>query len=217
MKLLLTSAGIVPELKECFLSLLPKKPEEIKVVFITTAAYGESKNPTWMEKDRQLLYECGIKHIEDLDLKDKTQSELEKIVADKDLIFVNGGNTFYLLYWIKKSGFDSVVRKYVKRGGLYVGVSAGSYVACPTIEMAAWKHQDRNKVGLEDLTALNLVPFLLTAHFEEKYRKIIEAEAKKTKYPIVALADEQAVLVEGKKVKLVGKGDKNFYNGFKER
>ena len=216
MKLLLTSAGIVPEVKEYFLSLLPKKPKEIKVAFITTAAYGESKNPTWMEKDRQLLYGCGIKVVEDLDLKDKTQSELEKIIADKDLIFVNGGNTFYLLHWIRKSGFDKSLPAFLRRGGLYVGVSGGSYVACPTIEAATWKHQDRNKVGLEDLTALNLVPFLLTAHFEEKYRKIVETEAKKTKYPIVALTDEQAILVDGKKVKLIGPGDKNFYNDFKE-
>lgn len=217
MKLLLTSAGIVPEIKEYFLSLLPKKPEEIKVCFITTAAYGESKNPTWMENDRKRLQGCGIKHIEDLDLKDKSQSELESIIADKDLIYVNGGNTFYLLYWIRKSGFDSVVREYVKHGGLYVGVSAGSYVACPTIEAATWKPKDNNRIKLTNLTALNLVPFLITAHFEEKYREIVEAEAKKTKYPIVALTDEQAVLIDQKKVTLMGEGDKNFYNGFRER
>ncbi len=215
--LLLTSSGIEASLKPTFISLLTKPVSEVKIAFITTAAYGESKNPTWMEKDRQLLYDCGIKHIEDLDIKDKTQSELEKVVSDKDLIFVNGGNTFYLLHWIRKSGFDKVLPTFLRRGGLYVGVSAGSYVACPTIEAATWKHSDRNKVGLEDLTALNLVPFLITAHFEEKYRKIVEAEAKKTKYPIVALADEQAILVDGKKVKLIGGGERNSYNGFKER
>ena len=217
MKLLLTSAGIVPEVKEYFLSLLSKKPEEIKVCFITTAAYGESKNPTWMEKDRQLLYGCGIKTIEDLDLKDKTQNELEKIIADKDIIFVNGGNTFYLLHWIKKSGFDKVLSAFLRRGGLYVGVSAGSYVTCPTIEAATWKPKDRNLIKLTDLTALNLVPFLITAHFEEKYRQIVETEAERTNYPILALTDEQAVLIDGKKIKLIGEGDKNFYNGFKEK
>ncbi len=65
--LLLTSAGIVQEIKNDFISVLPKKnPSENKVSFVTTAAYGESKNPTWMEKDRQSLYDCGIKNIEDL-------------------------------------------------------------------------------------------------------------------------------------------------------
>ncbi len=214
--LLLTSGGIVPEVRDYFLPLLPKKPEENKVAFVTTAAYGETKNPTWMEKDRQLLYGCGIKHIEDLDLKDKTQVDLERILADKDIIFVNGGNTFYLLKWVRESSFDKVLSRFLARGGLYVGVSAGSYIACPTIEQATWKHQDRNRVGITDFTALKLVPFLITTHFEEKYKAIVEQAAKKTDYPIVALTDQQAIVVRGKKVQIIGKGKKEYWNGFKE-
>ncbi len=214
--LLLTSGGIVPEVKDYFLSLLPKKPEENKVAFVTTAAYGETKNPAWMEKDRQLLYGCGIKHIEDLDLKDKTQVDLLRILADKDIVFVNGGNTFYLLKWVRESGFDKVLPGFLKRGGLYVGVSAGSYIACPTIEQATWEHQDRNRVGITDFTALNLVPFLITAHFEEKYGLIIVQAAKKTDYPIVALTDQQAIVVRGKKVQIIGEGKKQYWNRFKE-
>jgi len=197
---------------------LPKKrPENNKVAFVTTAAYGESKNPTWMEKDRQLLYECGIRHIEDLDFKGKTQGDLELILSDKDIIFVNGGNTFYLLKWAKESGFDKVLPDFLKSGGLYVGVSAGSYIACPTIEAATWKHQDRNRVGITDLTAFGLVQFLITAHFEEKYRVIVVQAAKSTKYPIVALTDRQAVLVRDGKVQVVGEGKREYLNGFKEK
>lgn len=78
-RLLLTSTGIVPEIKKEFLSLLPKKkPAENKVAFVTTAAYGENKDPHWLKKDRQLLYDCGIKEIGDINLKDKTPQELEK-------------------------------------------------------------------------------------------------------------------------------------------
>ena len=216
--LLLTSAGIVPEIKNYFLSVLPKKrPENNKVAFVTTAAYGESKNPTWMEKDRQLLYECGIRHIEDLDFKGKTQGDLELILSDKDIIFVNGGNTFYLLKWAKESGFDKVLPNFLKSGGLYVGVSAGSYIACPTIEAATWKHQDRNRVGITDFTALGLVQFLITAHFEEKYKAIVDQAAKSTKYPIIALTDRQAVLVRDGKVQVVGEGKREYWNGFKEK
>ena len=215
--LLLTSAGIVPEVRDYFLSLLPQKPEKSRVAFITTAAYGESKNPTWMEKDRQLLYGCGIKSIEDLDVKGKTQGDLERILVDKDIIFVNGGNTFYLLHWVRKSGFDKVLSGFLKKRGLYVGVSAGSYIACPTIEQAMWEPQDRNRVGITDFTALNLVPFLITAHFEEKYRLIVDQAAKKTEYPIVALTDTQAIMVQGKKVQVIGAGKKEYWNGFKEK
>ncbi|MBI5390925.1 Type 1 glutamine amidotransferase-like domain-containing protein [Candidatus Woesearchaeota archaeon] len=212
--LLLTSAGIVPEVRDSFISLLPKKLSEITVAFVTTAAYGETKNPAWLEKDRQLLYGCGIQHIEDLDLKDKTPAALEMILSKKDVLFVNGGNTFYLLHWVRKSGFGRVLSHFLKRGGIYVGVSAGSYIACPTIEAATWKHQDRNRVGMTDFTALHLVPFLITAHFEEKYRVIINQATQKTDHPIVALTDRQAIMVHGKEAHLIGTGKLECWNGF---
>ena len=215
-KLLLTSAGIVPEIKKEFISLLPKKPEEIKVVFITTAAYGCSGgiNSFFVEEAHRSLRDCGIKSIEDVDIKDKNKAELAKIVFSTDVVLVNGGNTFYLLYWLKKSGFDQIIQDFVNKGGLYVGVSAGSYIACPTIEAAGWKHADNNKVKITDLTALNLVPFLITAHFQESYGEIVDKAAKLTKYPIVALSDTQAVLVLGDVFKIIGSGKKNTWNHF---
>lgn len=63
---------------------------------------------------------------------------------------------------------------------------------------------------------INLIHILITAHFEEKQRKIIEKAAQKTNYPIVALADTQAILVQGKSLRIVGKGNRVFFNGFEE-
>ncbi len=219
---LLTSAGIAPEIKKDFLSLLPKKPSEVKAVFVVTGAYGEppetygGKEPWWLIRDKQTLSDCGITHIVDLDLRGKNKVQLEKILADKDLIFVSGGNTFFLLKYARESGFDKLIPFYIKRGAIYVGASAGSYLACPSIEMALWKEPKRDKFGLTDTKGINLAPFLIMAHFVEKYRKIIDRAAKTTKYPIVALTDNQAVLVKGKKIKLLGPQNKNSWNGFKE-
>lgn len=218
-KLLLTSQGLPLELKEVFLSFLPKPPKETSVAFITTAAYGECKNLTWLNVYRKQLRMYGIKDIEDLDLREKTKKELENILENKDIIFVNGGNTFYLLYWVRKSGFDKILSRLLEQGKIYIGISAGSYLICPSIEHGLWKQKfkDRNKIGLKDFSGLNLIPFLIIAHFEDKYRPHIKKEAKTTKYPIVALNDTQAILVEEKKYKLVGKGKKAFFNGFKEK
>ena len=44
-------------------------------------------------------------------------------------IYVLGGNTFYLLHHMRRSGLDSLVRRRVEQGALYVGCSAGSIVA----------------------------------------------------------------------------------------
>ncbi|OGH11865.1 MAG: hypothetical protein A2857_01560, partial [Candidatus Levybacteria bacterium RIFCSPHIGHO2_01_FULL_36_15] len=149
----------------------------------------------WLEEYRNQLRQQKITNIEDVDLKNKTKEELEKILLQKDIIFVNGGNTFYLMYWVRRSGFDKAVCKFLQKGGVYVGVSAGSIIACPTIETAGWKPADINNVSLTDLTALGLVPFLIHPHFEEAQKEEIANEAKYTNYPVVSLTNEQAVLV----------------------
>lgn len=216
MKLLLTSAGIQQGFKNDFLSLLSKPLNQIFVSYITTAAFGEKGNKSWINIAKKQLKKFGISNIEDLDIRGKTENELYSILSKKDVILVNGGNTFYLLKYARESGFDKVVKQLIQGGKLYIGISAGSYIVCPTIEQAHWKHQDRNDFQVKDLTGLNLVPFLITAHFNENVRTVVEEEVVSTHYPVVCLYDNQAVLVKNDYVKVIGGGKKEFYNGFKE-
>ena len=210
MKLFLTSAGLPPETTPYFLELLEKDPKGIKLCFIPTASdLEEDKN--YVEKDRKRLFELGF-DIMEVDIKKEDENSLKEKFKDVEIVYVEGGNTFYLLKYIRESGFLNALKPFLEKGGIYVGVSAGSYISCPTIEAANWKYADRNIVGLKDLTALNLVPFLIIAHFEEKYRSIIEKAASQTKYPIIAINDEQAVLVKDNDTKIVGSGEKIVFN-----
>ena len=70
--------------------------------------------------------------------------------------------------------------------------------------MAAWKHADRNDIGLKDLTALGLVPFLLTVHFESKWKGAIKDGINHSKYPVKILTDEQAILIVNNKIRMIG-------------
>ncbi len=142
-----------------------------------------------------------------VDIEGKSENELREILNDRDVIYVQGGNTFYLLKCVRESGFDKVVRKLLKQGTIYIGVSAGSYICCPTIEMANWKRQDKNIVGLIDLTGMNLVPFLMSVHYKPKYKDLLKAKIANTKYFVKILTDEQAILIRGNEVRLVGKGE----------
>ena len=187
------------------------------MAFITTAAYGECKERApWLDICKRQLEGCGIRDIMEMNIRRKTPWELKTRLADCDVIFVNGGNTFYLLHWARETGFDTLVPKLLQEGKLYVGVSAGSYIACPTIEAAAWKHGDRNRMRLKDLTGMGLVHFLISAHFEEAYRLTVERAARSTRYPIVALYDTQALLAVDGKYTIVGTGKKECFNGFRE-
>jgi len=216
MALLLTSAGIHEGFKDIFLSLLPKLPQDIKVAYIITASFGEEGDKSWVNNAKKQLAALGISNIEDLDIRGKSREGLLNILSTKDIILVNGGNTFYLLRYVRESGFDKVIKQLVNEGKLYIGVSAGSYIACPTIEQAHWKHQDRNDFGVVDLSGLSFVPFLISAHFTEEARGALNEGAKSTKYPTVALYDAQAVLVNGKSMKIIGEGKREFFNNFIE-
>ncbi len=213
-KLFLTSAGLPKETRKSFLSLLSNPPSETMVAFIPTACHPE-KDKSYVDRVKKEIEDIGMKMFE-VDLVDENEQSLRDKLSKADVIFVNGGNTFYLLKWARTSGFVKVVKELINQGKIYVGVSAGSYIACPTIEVATWKHQDRNRVGMTDLTALNLVPFLITAHVKEEVMPIIESEAKKTDYPIAALTDKQAVLCVDGKYSIVGEGKKITFNNFQE-
>jgi len=219
MRLLLTSAGIKDRFKNDFLSLLPNKPlNEISVSYVITAAFGEQGKKLWIDIPKRDLQKLGISKIEDLDIRGKTENELYSILSKKDIILVNGGNTFYLLKYAKESGFDKVIKQLISKGKLYIGVSAGSYIACPTIEQAHWKDTDGSckDFNVTNLTGLNLVPFLITAHFDDSYKEAVEKGAISAHYPVVCLSDTQAILVNDSSIKIVGVGKKVFYNGFKE-
>lgn len=198
--LLLTSAFVF--VTDELIKILPKPPHELTVVFVPTAA-DLSEDPWYMEADRQKLIDLGFNVLE-LSLKGKKISEVKEILDKADIIFVGGGNTFYLLDESNKSGFSELVPNYVNKGVIYVGGSAGSYIACPTIEAAGWTNSDRNVVNLQDLTAMNLVPCIIKAHFVNEKAEAIKEAITKCKYPVKILTDNQALLVNDDEYKVVG-------------
>jgi dipeptidase E len=78
-----------------------------------------------------------------------------------DAIFVGGGNTFRLLDSLQRLGLLAVIRQRVARGMPYVGSSAGSNVACPTLKTT----KDMPIVEPRSFEALGLVEFQISPHF----------------------------------------------------
>lgn len=200
--ILLTSAGM--DVKEEILKILPKPANQIKLAHITTASKVED-DLSYLEKDNREMSKLGLQ-VDEIDIEGKNEPELRKLLKNKDIIYIQGGNTFYLLKYVRESGFDKIIKDLTDKGVIYIGVSAGSYIACPTIEAANWKPQDINIVGLTDLTGLNLVPFLISAHYKSEYKEILKREISTTKYPVKILTDEQAILITNNEITLVGKG-----------
>ncbi len=201
--ILLTSAGM--DIKDEILKILPRPANQINVAYITTAS-KPSTDKAFVEKDRKIMEELGF-NIEEIDIEGKNQKTLFRLLKDINIIYVQGGNTFYLLNAIRESGFDEVVKDMIAQGKIYIGVSAGSMVCGQTIETGLWKSADRNVIGLKDLTGLNLVPFNLFVHYAPKWHSTIKHEANRSKYPVRILTDQQGFLIRNNKIDLVGTGE----------
>lgn len=185
--------------------VLGKPFSQFRAVHVITASKGVT-DISYLERNRE-FFRSNKWEIEELDLDGTHENELRDVLKDKELVYVEGGNTFYLLKAIRESGFETIVKERLSQGLIYMGASAGSYVACPTIEMATWKHQDKyDHCGVTGLTAMHLVPFLLTVHYKPECRDLLKEKISEAGYPVKILTDEQALWVQDDKVELIGSG-----------
>lgn len=201
--ILLTSSGkFITKNK---LEFLPKPIKQMKIAWVTTAG-NRVDDTTYLKEHEKKMIELGY-DFEKVDVAGKDEKEVREMLKDKEIILVEGGNTFYLLKATRESGFDKVVKELVAKGVIYIGSSAGSYLACPTIEMATWKPQNKfDRCGVTDFKALDLVPFLVLAHYIPEYEDLVKEKMKTTQYPVKLIVEEQAILIRDDKVEFIGKG-----------
>jgi dipeptidase E len=88
-------------------------------------------------------------------------SDPRKAVGAADAVFVGGGNTFRLLKGLYDFELLPPVRRRVAEGMPYLGSSAGSIVACPTLKTT----KDMPVVEPPSFDALSLVGFQISPHY----------------------------------------------------
>lgn len=84
-----------------------------------------------------------------------------KAVEAAEAIFIGGGNTFRLLDSLYQADLLAPIRRRVDEGMLYIGSSAGSVVAAPTIKTT----NDMPIVQPPSFDSLGLINFQINAHY----------------------------------------------------
>jgi dipeptidase E len=85
-------------------------------------------------------------------------------IASAQVLFVGGGNSFRLLRSFQQLGLIDVVRRRVASGELcYLGSSAGTNLACPTIRTT----NDMPILQPDSFDALSLIPFQINPHYQD--------------------------------------------------
>jgi dipeptidase E len=82
-------------------------------------------------------------------------------LADADAVFVGGGNSFRLLRTLEDTGLKAAIPGRVRAGLPYLGASAGTNMACPTLRTT----NDMPIVQPASFDALGLIPFQVNPHY----------------------------------------------------
>jgi dipeptidase E len=200
-ELLLTSTM---EFFDCKLDdVFGEKLASMNVLCVPTAAYGEN-SCEWLEGEIA-PFRNRVKELRMVDIAGKSYEEILPVTKDIDIIYVTGGNTYYLLEHVRCSGFDKIVTDFLTKGGIYAGSSAGSILACPGIDFIE-KMDDPAKASLDDFSGLGLVDFLIVPHVDSKEhgdaaREII-SNFQNGEEIIVGLRDDQALYIQDSYMKV---------------
>lgn len=205
MKLLLTSAGLTNgSIADALVGLTGKPKDKTRVGFISTAANVEANGAKKILRETGDLKNLGFNLIDVVD-PSADNVDWQKRLETTDVIFVGGGNTFHLLDQMRKTGFGEWWNANSEKK-VYVGVSAGTIVACKTIDVASIEPPDPNLPGLTDLTGLGLVSFEIEPHCDAGRFEIIKKYAENINHPIYAIDDLTAIKVTGGKTEVVSEG-----------
>ena len=125
-------------------------------------------------------------------------------------IVVGGGNTFRLLERLYDEGLIDLIAARCREGVPYIGWSAGSNIACPTIMTT----NDMPIAQPPRFEAMGLVPFQINPHYldhnpeghqgETREQRINEFIELHRDTDVVGLREGSAIRVEGSQVELIG-------------
>jgi dipeptidase E len=141
-------------------------------------------------------------------------------ISHAQSIFVGGGNTFRLLRTLQQLDLLDAIRQRVQAGMPYFGASAGSNIACPTIQTT----NDMPIVEPPSFEALNLVSFAINAHYldpdptsthkGETRQQRIEEFLEENDRVVVGLREGAMLRIEGDVIQLQGvRGTRVFQRG----
>lgn len=168
------------------------------VTFIPTASIPE-KVVFYVEAGKKALEKLGLT-VDELEISTATPKDIANTLQKNDYIYISGGNTFFLLQELKRTGADKIITEQVNCGKLYIGESAGSIAASPTAEYAKGLDDVKKAPDLTSFDALHLSEFYpLPHHTNFPFKKAVEKIMAEygAELNLCPISNSQAILVEG--------------------
>jgi len=171
-----------------------------KVIYIPTARNGENDFGTWEDSGTWNFLKSSGMDVKAVQLEDYKDYLDPKIFEETDILWISGGACGYLMYWIIRTGFDKMLPTILKKT-IYVGSSAGSMIAAPTLEIADWFIGETER-GASYLPGLGFTDFDFYPHYEEYLKPEIISKYNGKKMYLVKNGD--VIVYEDGKVTVLG-------------
>ena len=134
--------------------------------------------------------------------------EMKARALESDIIFLSGGNTFYFLKNLRKSGLLDELKNFHLSGKTLAGLSAGAILLTPNIQTASYPSFDcdENFVGLRNLKAMNLMPVEFFPHYTNsaRYKAALMQASKKSSHPIFGVPDTSGLIYSENELRILG-------------
>lgn len=199
--LFLTSSIAIPGIGESIRTKLGhNKP--LKTVFISTPVEGDSDQSdlSWVEEERVGLIKNAF-NIFDYTITKKQLSQIQTDLNNIEVLYISGGNEFYLKEQSNASGFETFVKDFVNSGGIYIGTSCGSIIMGKDISSLQQLSDLKVLSNSVDTNGFGIVDFTILPHWGSKDFKSRWLNNKsfefmyKSRSPLIALNNYEYVEV----------------------
>lgn len=201
--LLSLGLGAVPP----FLAAHAPTDRPLTIGYVPDAARPYADAP-FVAAERERVAALGHAVV-DIPLTGASAQEVAAALDGVDALYVAGGSTFALLDALRTSGADAVITERVRAGLPYIGLSAGSIVAGPSVEPASLMDDPADAPGLTDLRGLGLTDAVVVPHADGKLPPYPLDLIGRTldrygsDHELVPLCDDEALLITGPGWKVV--------------
>lgn len=185
--------------------------EQIKLIFIPTAANVETGEKLWLINDLLHFKEQNYGLIDIIDIAAVPKDIWLPRLQEANLICFGGGNEQFLAKVINESGLREILPELLE-ARVYMGISAGSMVAGQFLSPDLLKvvYPDGNFEGVLQpalgLVNCSVIPHLNSSHFPQARKEVLES-FKDLKIPLYGINDQSALKIVDGKFEVVSEGE----------
>ncbi|MDA1079176.1 MAG: Type 1 glutamine amidotransferase-like domain-containing protein [bacterium] len=171
-----------------------------RIAYIPTAANGEYigswKNGGSIQAVQNLGATVAVVELENY-YKENTLDRINQA----DIIWMAGGMSGYLLYWIRRVELEKILPDYLATGKINVGSSAGSMICSKSQSLADW-YIGETELGASFIPGLGLIDFEIYPHYTDDVYE--EINRKWTKGTLCLLKNGEMITKDGDKIQVLG-------------